>query len=374
MKILLIDNAGLVYKKKRFYCVEGTGKFAAELVSLGVDVTMYGQKVIIDSSVSAFDIEANGIKTAGLWRKKNRVLNYLELYANAIKYVLRSDFVYIFYPNSFRYIAFVCSLLGKKYGLYIRGDKGLEDETSKKIYKRASVVLTVSKMFSDMVNNVTLSKMSETIRPMLSYDDRDIIKGREYHNKNKYEVLFLCRIQKQKGIIELLDAIRQLKESGNSCFHLTVAGDGDYLEQAQKESKVMGLEDAVSFTGGIYDNKLKANLFKNADLYVLPTYYNEGFPRTLYEAMIFGTPIITTLVAGIPALMKDGENCKALEPQSVKSIMDALTYAINNYGDMGRLAMNATEMVAKIVNHKRPSHARQLYDKITEYERSYLEQ
>ena len=202
---------------------------------------------------------------------------------------------------------------------------------------------------------------------MLSYDDRDIIMGREYHGKDKHNLLFLCRIQRQKGIIELLEAIRRMKENGIECFHLTVAGDGDYLEQAQKECKNMGLEDDVIFTGGIYDNKVKADLYKNADLYVLPTYYNEGFPRTLYEAMIFGTPVITTLVAGIPALMKGDENCKAVEPRSVESIVDALTYAMNNYEDMGRMAKNATEMVAKVVNHNRPTHARQLFDKIKDY-------
>ncbi len=367
MKILLIDNAGLVYKDNRFHCVEGTGKFVTELVELGADVTMYGQKLVMGSSVSVYDIEAHGIKTAGLWRISNKIWNYMRLYANVVKYVLKSDFVYIFYPNSFRYIAFLCTLFRKKYGLYIRGDKGLEDETSKKIYKNASVVLTVSKMFSDMVNNVKKCDMSETIKPMLSYDDRDIIRGREYHNKDKYNLLFLCRIQQQKGIIELLEALRKLKEKGIDCFHLTVAGDGDYLDMAMIECKNKGLDNDVTFTGGIYDNKVKAELFKNADIYVLPTYYNEGFPRTLYEAMIFGTPVITTLVAGIPALMKGDENCRAMEPQSVESIVDALTYAMKNYENMGRMAKNATELVAKVVDHNRPSHARQLFDKIKDY-------
>lgn len=366
MKILLIDNAGLVCKDDRFFCVEGTGKFASELVDLGADVTMFGQKVVMGSSVSVFDIEAHGIKTAGLWRKTNKIWNYLRLYVNAVKYVKRTDFVYIFYPNSFRYLAFICTLFGKKYGLYIRGDEGLEDNTSKKIYNKATVVLTVSKTFSDMVNHVTQSEISETIRPMLSYDDRDIISGREYRNRDKYELLFLCRIDKQKGLLELMEAMMQLKQKGENRLHLTVAGDGEFLTQAKEECKNMGLEGDVAFLGGIYDNKVKADLFKNADLYVLPT-YNEGFPRTLYEAMIFGTPVITTLVSGIPALMKDDENCKALKPRSVESIVEALTYAMNNYKDMGRMANNATEMVAKVVDHNRPTHARQLYDKIKEY-------
>lgn len=367
MRVLLVDNAGLVSRDNRFHCVEGTGKFAAELVGLGADVTMFGQKVTTTSNVSVFDVEAHGIKTAGLWRKNNKILNYLSLYFHSIKFIRHSDFVYIFYPNAFRYLAFICRLFGKRYGLYVRGDEGIEDNTSKRIYKGAAVVLTVSQMFTNMVNRTTQSEVADTIRPMLSYDDRDVIRDRVYKIKERYELLFLCRIQRQKGIVELLEAMKQLKESGTICFHLTIAGDGDYLEQAQTECKNRNLENEVAFLGGIYDNSVKADLYKKADLYVLPTYYNEGFPRTLYEAMIFGAPVITTLVAGIPALMKDGDNCKALEPQSVESIKESLIYAINNYEDMGRMARNATGLVAKVVDHNRPTHARQLYDKIKDY-------
>ena len=80
MKILLIDNAGLIHKENHFFCVEGTGRFAAELVELGTDVTMFGQKMDVVNTVSNFDIEVHGIKTAGLWRRRSKLLNYLSLY------------------------------------------------------------------------------------------------------------------------------------------------------------------------------------------------------------------------------------------------------------------------------------------------------
>lgn len=366
MRILLIDNAGLVSNNGRLCCVEGTGKFAAELVELGADVTMFGQKVVMDSSVSVFDIEVHGIKTAGLWRKSNKMWNYLRLSLNVIRFVWNSDFIYIFYPNSFRFVTYLCLLFGKKYGLYIRGEEGINDKTSKRIYSYANVVLTVSPLFTNMVNKVAGNIIAETIRPMLYYDDNNIVTNRKYTRKKQYEILMLCRLQREKGIIELLNAIKEIKSTGNNSFHLTVAGNGDYLEASKNECRKLGIEESVTFLGGVYDNGVKRNLYRNSDLYILPT-YNEGFPRTLYEAMIFGTPIITTFVGGIPALMIDGENCKRIDAKSVESIVDALTYAMNNYEDMGRMAKNATEMVAKVVDHNRPTHARQLFDKIKKY-------
>ena len=367
MRLLLIDNAGLVYRNKRFCCVEGTGKFAAELVERGVEVTMFGQKVALETNVSVFDIEAHGIKTAGLWRRKNKYLNYLGLYLYALKFIIQSDFVYIFYPNAFRYLALVCFVFGKKYGLYIRGNEGIEDKVSLKIYKRATVALTVSPMFTNMVNRVTNSQKAQSIRPMVAYDDSDIVYDRVYTKTHEeFNLLFLCRIQEKKGILELLDALQSLNARGISCFKLTVAGDGDFLIKAQEYCSKCGLDDRVSFLGGIYDNDIKAKLYKDADLYILPTYFNEGFPRTLYEAMIFGVPILTTFVAGIPALMKDGENCLKIEPRSSNSITEALLYAFKNYEDMGRMANKATQLVASIINRARPSHANQLYQIIND--------
>ncbi len=368
MKLLLLDNTSLVSRENRLYCVEGTGQFASELVKLGIDVTMYGQKsVSVSSSAPTFDIELHGIKAAGLWRKNNKILNYIALYLNAIKYIYKADFVYFFYPSAFRYLAFICQLLGKRFGLYVRGNEGLEDKISKKIYGKAIIVLTVSQLFTDMVNSVTKSHKAENIRPMLNYDNRDVVYNRDYKNKDCYELLFLCRIEKAKGLSLLINALSRIKALNQYLFHLTVVGDGDYLEKAKEESRLLDLVGEISFLGGIYDDTIKADIYKKADLYILPTYYNEGFPRTLYEAMIFGTPILTTEVAGISSLMKDGVNCLRLKPQSVESIVDALVFSFNNYDKMGKLAINGANMVAKIVDRNRPTHAHQLYNKIIEY-------
>lgn len=365
MNILLLDNSGLIYRNKRYCCVEGTGKFATELVELGADVTMFGQKLAVESNVSVFDIESNGIKIAGLWRRSNKIINYLLLYCYAVKYIIKSDFVYIFYPNVFRYLTFICHILGKKYGLYIRGDEGIEDKISFRIYKNATVALTVSPMFTKMVNDVTKTNLAESIRPMVAYDETNIRFDRKYSDKKDFlNMLFLCRIQQKKGILELLQALNKLKEEGNDKFHLKVAGDGDFLEQSKIESQKMGLNSYVDFLGGIYDDGIKAKLFEEADLYILPTYFKEGFPRTLYEAMVFGTPIMTTFVAGIPAIMKDRINCYKLEERSSESIYNALKVAFANYSEFSDYAKNAFDTVEPIISSNRDSHAKQLFKKI----------
>ena len=357
MNILLYDNTQMVVKNGRYYCASGTGGFAQELVQLGNNVTMYGQQVTDPSSTSSFDIIAAGIKVAGLRRNKNKILSYLMLYINSIKFIAKSDFVYFFYPTSYRYLPFVCLLLGKKYGLYVRGGENVDNRLSRALYKHAYVVFTVAKFFTDMVNRASKRQVGHTIRPMISYTYKDVVTDRTYELKKDYSFLFLSRIQKEKGIAELLAAVRNLKANGVNNFTLTVVGGGPFLDDVKRLVQEYGIDDRVSIEGAVDDEDRKKKYYLDADIYILPTYYKEGFPRTLYEAMIFGTPILTTFVSGIPSLMVDMENCKELEPMSVKSIEEGIDFAIRFYDAMGSYAKNATQTVLKVVDPDRFSHA-----------------
>lgn len=352
----------MVCREGRLYCVEGTGKFAKELVSLGNEVIMFGQNVNDSASISNFDIEANGIKTQSYRRGKNKVWDYFMLYFHALKTALKSDFVYLFYPTSYSYFILLCRLFGIKYGLYIRGTVGVDSHVSRMIYKRASLVCTVSDIFTDKVNNVNKNRVAHTIKPMTPYSEKDII-NRTYKTPEIFNLMILCRIEKEKGISELLNAIVYLKHQATYKFHLNIVGDGGYLAESKKIVEDLGISDQVSFIGAINDKAEKQKWFEDSDIYILPTYH-EGFPRTLYEAMIYGTPIITTLVGGIPALMKDGVNCLAIEKQSVSSIVEKLNYAMDHYDEMIQYALTAKETVFKVVDSHRPTHAQDVHNAI----------
>lgn len=355
MRILLFDNTQMICREGRMCCVDGTGKFAKELVGLGHEVTMFGQNIIDPASISNFDIEANGIKTQSYRRGKIKVWDYLKLYFHALIAAFKSDFVYLFYPTSYSYFILLCRLFGIKYGLYIRGTVGVESRVSKMIYKGASLVCTVSDVFTDKVNSVNKKGVAHTIKPMTPYSEKDII-DRDYKTPERFNIMILCRIEKEKGISELLNAIAHLKHQAKDRFHLNIVGDGGYLAESKKIVEDLGINEEVSFIGAVNDKVQKQKWFEDSDIYILPTYH-EGFPRTLYEAMIYGTPIITTLVGGIPALMKDGVNCLAIEKQSVDSIVSKLRYAMEHYEEMIQYALTAKETVYKVVDSHRPTHA-----------------
>lgn len=348
----------------QLFCMDGIGNFAKELVTLGHDVTMFGQEVEIDSDLEKFDIEANGIKTISFSRRISKLISYLILYYNALKTALHSDFVYVFYPTSYRYFILLCSLLRIKYGLYIRGTVGIFTRLSKFLYMHANVICTVSDAFTERVNKIHRENIAQTIKPMISYNEQDIIR-REYNCPKSFNILFLGRVEIDKGISELLRAIKVLKEKSSQKFSLTIVGEGGFLTKAKEIVESLGISANVKFTGAIRDKEEKKKIFMSANLFILPSYH-EGFPRTLYEAMIYGVPIITTMVGGIPSLMRNNYNCLAIEAKSVESIVNNVEFAMNNYSIMARYAMEASKIIAPIISDKKPSHARLVHTKIIE--------
>ena len=68
----------------------------------------------------------------------------------------------------------------------------------------------------------------------------------------------------------------------------------------------------------------------NNDIFVLPSYYREGLPRTTLEACACGNPIITTDSVGCRESVKQGENGFLIEPQNLEALVKRMEYFINN--------------------------------------------
>ncbi|KAF5039733.1 Glycosyltransferase Gtf1 [anaerobic digester metagenome] len=361
-KILVIPNTGISKLENDFSVEKNTGEFAFELQTFGNIVTFYGQIIKEVNNIHTYKILENKLRIKGLNRQKNKILNYILLYLRIIPEVFKSDFIYIFYPTSFKYVTFLCKILNKKYGLYIRGMEDMHGTVSYWIYKHSFAVFTVSDYFTSFVNKVTLEEKASTIRPMLPFSEKDIISDRKYNRNKHYNILFLGRIAKEKGIQELIYAAEKIKEKRKD-FIINIVGDGEYYEHAENLIQRLDLTEHINLLGGIYDTEQIKKNYLQSDIYILPTYH-EGFPRTLYEAMIFGTPIVTTFVGGISSIMKDMYNCLEIKPKSIESITSVLIFAMDNYSLMMNYAENGKKTVNNIVNSTRLSHARELNNKI----------
>jgi glycosyltransferase involved in cell wall biosynthesis len=118
-----------------------------------------------------------------------------------------------------------------------------------------------------------------------------------------FNILFLSRIEKEKGIMEALKSYELLKAI-NCNVSMTVAGDGEGLDEAKQYVTVRKIE-GVQFVGFVHGEQ-KVKLFLSAQCYLFPSYYGEGMPISVLEAMTFGLPIITRPVAALADFFKNG--------------------------------------------------------------------
>lgn len=163
-------------------------------------------------------------------------------------------------------------------------------------FNKASLILVLANDFKKQLIgwgitvpiNLTTTKVDDTL-----IKDFDIM----IRNKSKVRnILFLSRIEKEKGIFITLEAYRLLLPK-YSDLTLTVVGSGEALENVRKyvlENKL----DNVLITGNLNGDKLRKQ-FERGDIYIFPTYFGEGMPTSVLEAMAFGLPVLTRPNAGL---------------------------------------------------------------------------
>ena len=67
-----------------------------------------------------------------------------------------------------------------------------------------------------------------------------------------------------------------------------------------------------------------------ADIFVLPTYYREGVPRSILEALSVGLPIITTRTPGCRETVLEGKNGFLIPPKELEPLQKAVNYFLDN--------------------------------------------
>lgn len=136
-----------------------------------------------------------------------------------------------------------------------------------------------------------------------------------------FELLFAGRLIREKGIFDLLEAFARMRTRDRA--HLTVAGEGPEFEELQAKAAELGIARAVTMTGHLVPDEL-ARFYARADLFVLPTYFGEGLPTVLLEAMGHGLPIVTTRLRGAADHLAANENAVFVEPRDPAALAAAL--------------------------------------------------
>ena len=113
------------------------------------------------------------------------------------------------------------------------------------------------------------------------------------------------RLCEQKGQLLLVQAAQRLAAKGIE-FELVLAGDGEIRAEVEALIAKFDLSKRIRITGWISGAGVRNEIMAARGL-VLPS-FAEGLPVVVMEAMALRRPVLTTYVAGIPELVRPGEN------------------------------------------------------------------
>jgi glycosyltransferase involved in cell wall biosynthesis len=153
-------------------------------------------------------------------------------------------------------------------------------------------------------------------------------------------VLFMSRIDPKKGLNLLIPALEKLLIDNK--FHFVLAGtnpqDPDYEQKIKSQIENSPLRSHTTITGFV-SGELKASLLQAADLFVLPSYY-ENFGIAVAEAMVAGIPVIISDQVHIWQQVSDSES-GWVSKTDVSALFELLQEALQNPQERQRRGQNA---------------------------------
>jgi glycosyltransferase involved in cell wall biosynthesis len=156
-------------------------------------------------------------------------------------------------------------------------------------------------------------------------------------------ILFMGHVTRQKGLHLLIKIAPQLLQE-YSDLKIMVVGGGDYLDEAKKMARELGIADCMLFTGMVDIDSIP-DYINAADLFILPTLRKEGLPLSILEAMACKKPVITTNIGGNPSVVKNGINGILIPPANMRELSQSLHLLLNDARLASRLAHNGYESI-----------------------------
>ena len=205
-----------------------------------------------------------------------------------------------------------------------------------RIYDAASLIISTSDYISNRVrtigddankcvtvySGIELDKFTPIISPRVCRKDLGL-------KPSDFVLLFSGRVNKEKGVMELVSAIQKLEQYQSiklliigSSFYGNTNKEDDFIQSLKHKSNTV--KDRIVFTGFI-PYEMMPDYLKLADVATIPSNWDDPFPTTILEAQAMGLPIITTRRGGIPEEVTE-ENAILLETD--EKFVDNLAAAI----------------------------------------------
>ena len=274
---------------------------------------------------------------------------YLKFICKSLK---KKEYDYIIIENRPQYVIPIKKINKSKILLHMHNDHMIDNKKKNiRVANLCERIIVVSDYIKNqLLNNlgidenkiITLHNGIDSIKfNKENFINKEKLKSDLGIESNEFVLLFTGRLIKEKGIAEVLSAVKKLK--GEINFKLIVVGSSwygsniknDFIEELERISK--DIEDKIIFTGYI-DYSEVPQIYSLANVIILPSIWDDPFPLVVLEAMSMGVPVITTISGGIPEMFA-GEDGVLLS-RSNRLTEDIFEAVKELYNDRDKMCFN----------------------------------
>lgn len=202
------------------------------------------------------------------------------------------------------------------------------------ILNAASQIIVVSDTWYKYVSSISPHRRVITVANPI---EAEAFLRLDETRRRRNVVLFLGRLDDQKGTIDLVEAVFRARREIPD-IKLWFAGEGD-MPSIVARAQERQMREALEFLGWV-DGQAKARVLAEASVYVLPS-YREGSPLAVLEAMAAGLPVIATAVGGIPDVIENDRNGILVPPGDIEALAAALLKMLRDpalCSEMGKIS------------------------------------
>lgn len=331
-------SSEILSDKKILYIVKtlnvgGAERYTFNLCNYFVDVF---SEVTVFSSGGIFGEELikRGVKIYNSPLSANKGIMNFFLLKRELSIILKNNHFDIIHCQHRYYVPIIHSLKLKNIKIVYTANNYFDDIYQKFI--RADAIVGISPTIFDNLVKTMKSQKGKILT--INYGVTEIVNR---YPINGYRVGYIGRIIKEKGILELVHAIRILKNKFPD-IKLLIFGEGKDKNDVLNLINKYGLQDNIELKG------VKINLeeiYKSIKIMVLPSKMNEGLPISILECLINKIVVIATSQGAVKDIIKDGQTGFLIDLPSPDAIAQKLEYVFKNYEQFDDLKNNAYQLV-----------------------------
>lgn len=196
---------------------------------------------------------------------------------------------------------------------------------AKDIYQRFDQVVGVSQTVIDTFEELTGLRGISTVKYNTNETEKILKLCKEEITHPKFiddDVLKICGVAKvrpRKGFMRLAQAHKRLQAEGYK-YRIYILGEGEEQAKIQQFLENNHLEDSFIFLG--YDT----NPYKyvaRCDWFICPS-FEEGFSTAATEALVVGTPVVTTLCSGMKEMLGENDEYGIIVENSSEGVYEGM--------------------------------------------------